>query len=418
MKALEEAVKLGQIDEGTFERLRREIIGDGGSKRGVKGLDWEELRRAKGEGDKADGGEGEGGEDEFERVLEEKEKEKVKPVEREVRVKKGNMAPPPAAGKRMTRDEILKQLKASRAAAKGGPPAQPREEPPESTLGSRFKKIRDGNKKRWIETGENGRRKEILLVIDAEGKTKRKVRWLDKQAQQDENGLLSVDKGAKPLGMEVPADVLARMKAAEKEDEDEDDDIFQGVGDDYNPLAGMDDGSSSSESEEEGETKESTKESKATPDKTTSTEETPKRTGPRNYFATGTTAVEPTGPQDPTNPLTSDPTILAALKRAATIRKNSPSGEDVNDIDAEEAANERRKKFLEEARRREMLDSMDMDMGFGESRFGDEEDEEVWEERRGGNKRKRGPKKKKGDKDSASDVMRVLEGQRKGDEKS
>ena len=425
VRALEEAVRLGQVDEAMFERLKGEIgvgggggVGDGEGARLVKGLDWEELRRAKGQEGIGEG-EGEGGEDEFERVLEEKEKEEVKPVEREVRVKKGTMAPPQqATGKRMTRDEILKQLKASRAAAaaKGGPPpVQPREEAPQSTLGSKFKKIQDANKKRWIETDENGRRKEILLVTDAEGKTKRKVRWLDKPVQQPaDDGLLSVDKGAKPLGMEVPADILARMKA-EEEEEDEDDDIFQGVGDDYNPLAGLEDSSSSSESEEKGEAKEPTKKSEPKPEKT---EEVPRPTGPRNYFATGTISEEPTQSKDRSNPLTSDPTILAALKRAATIRKSSPSGNDVDDIDADEETNERRKKFLEEARRREMLDSMDLDMGFGGSRFGDEEDDEVWEERRGGNKRKRGPKKKKGDKDSVSDVMKVLEGRRKGDEKS
>jgi hypothetical protein len=49
-----------------------------------------------------------------------------------------------------------------------------------------------------------------------------------------------------------------------------------------------------------------------------------------------------------------------------------------------------------------------MDMGFGSSKFGDDEDETFIE---GGAKagRKRGPKKRKGDKDSAGDVLGVLE---------
>jgi hypothetical protein len=59
-----------------------------------------------------------------------------------------------------------------------------------------------------------------------------------------------------------------------------------------------------------------------------------------------------------------------------------------------------------------------MDMGFGESRVEDgEEDDQVLfdfdDDNRGGKKRKRGPKKKKGDKDSVADVMRVVEGRKK-----
>ena len=57
---------------------------------------------------------------------------------------------------------------------------------------------------------------------------------------------------------------------------------------------------------------------------------------------------------------------------------------------------------------------MDMDLGFGGSRVEDDQEEEpvVLEGEgtsRGGNKRKRGPKKRKGDKDNASDVMKVME---------
>jgi hypothetical protein len=70
-------------------------------------------------------------------------------------------------------------------------------------------------------------------------------------------------------------------------------------------------------------------------------------------------------------------------------------------------------------------DAQDMDMGFGSSRFADEEDFEEkkvklseWggkdDDDEGGKgdakgKRKRGPKKRKGDVNSAADVMRVLE---------
>jgi hypothetical protein len=64
------------------------------------------------------------------------------------------------------------------------------------------------------------------------------------------------------------------------------------------------------------------------------------------------------------------------------------------------------------------MDAADMDMGFGESRNEDgEEDDQVLfdfdDDNRGGKKRKRGPKKKKGDINSAADVMRVVEGRKK-----
>lgn len=108
-----------------------------------------------------------------------------------------------------------------------------------------------------------------------------------------------------------------------------------------------------------------------------------------------------------------DPTLMAALKKAATLRQPSPSAENEGDEDIDEAAAFHRKKFLEEVRRREAEDAMDMDLGFGSSRIEDDEDEEaVVFEGRGGNKRKRGPKKRKGDKESASDVMKVLEGRK------
>ncbi|KAE8142010.1 hypothetical protein BDV38DRAFT_236860 [Aspergillus pseudotamarii] len=315
------------------------------------------------------------------------------------------MAPPP--GKK-SRDEILKQLRASRAAA-----AAAEEQAAEPALGSKFKRIGDSKveKKRWVEQDENGRRKEILQITDAEGKTKRKVRWLDKPGETNAGGLLVPDKDAKPLGMEVPVEVAAKAAAPS---EDEDDDIFAGVGADYNPLGDIGSDESSDEDEDEdGEVAEK-------PARTTETapKETPKPSGeapakPRNYFSTSTTE---TTEEDRSNPLTKDPTLLAALKRAAALRRAEPStegeaGEGEEDADSETLL--RRKKFLEEARRREQLDAMDMDLGFGSSRVEDDEDEEVILEERRGKKRKRGPKKKKGDKDSVSDVMRVLEGRKK-----
>ncbi|PGG98362.1 hypothetical protein GX51_06849 [Blastomyces parvus] len=446
IRALEDMVKLGQVDQPTFEKLR-ENLGVGGDVKSthlIKGLDWELLRRVKAGDDinspRPSGPEGEVSEqpqketvhdidEEFDMILEDKEKEVKEPAQKLEKVKKGTMASStPDTGRRMTRDEILKQLKASRAA--GGVQRTP-SEPPAPTLGEKFKKIgTKPEKKRWIEKNEHGRRREVLLTTDAEGKTKRKVRWLDKLGNQPQKtwdgGLLPVDKDAKPLGMDVPAEVLSRANAAAAVEEETDDDIFQGVGRDYNPLVGgedEDDESSSSDELDSGaKDKASPPRLDVTRDSSAQHEPTsPKPAKPRNYFATSSTAQEDLETANKPTPITADPTILAALKRAAALRQVSPEalGDD-NDADLDQEAALKRKKFFEEAKRREREDAMDLDLGFGGSRFGDEEDEEgEWEaEGRGaGSKRKRGPKKKKGDKDSVSDVMKVLEGRRQGEKK-
>ncbi|RAO68046.1 uncharacterized protein BHQ10_004058 [Talaromyces amestolkiae] len=451
LKALEEMVKLGQIDQATFDNLRKEI-GVGGDLKSthlVKGLDWDLLRRAKAGEDlsqkteeEADEKEEEGidpgdVDDELDRVLDEKEDGFVAPAPKEKKVKKGNLAVPPPPSGKLSRDEILKQLKASRAAA-AAPAA-----PPESTLSTKFKKIDKSDKKRWIETDPiTGRRKEILVITDAEGNTKRKTRWLDKEPpphkqadiipKVDNNGLLLPGQDAKPLGMEVPAVIAARI-AAEKAaaEEAEDDDIFAGVGTDYNPLGDLDedDEEDSDDEKEEREEAADVKDEKVI--KTAATTEPSTQHQPRrNYFKK---TDEDTAEEEPrTNPLTSDPTLMAAFKRAAALRQASTTraegdedddhavdmeeGEFADDVDPERLA--RRKKFLEEARRRDALDAQDLDFGFGSSRIEDEEDEEGptfgdSEKQRGSNKRKRGPKKRKGDKDSATDVLRVMEGRKK-----
>ncbi|KAJ5090169.1 hypothetical protein N7532_008853 [Penicillium argentinense] len=434
VKALEEMKKLGQIDQEAFDKLCSEIGvgGDTSSTHMVKGLDWKLLKRVKAGEDITKTEEqpapvptedeplsAEMAEEEFERLMEEKAQEEVTAAPKEQREKKGTMAPPPPP--KMTRDEILKELRASRAA----PPP-----PPESILGSGFKKLgeKKPEKKRFVEVAENGRRREVLIITDAQGNTKRKVRWIDKPGEKTpESELPGPLKDSKTLGMEVPAEIAAKIAAkAAAEEEEEDDNIFAGVGTDYNPLAGIEDDDDSS-SDEEGETKEKKEKYTAEQDKKEGREAEQKRPDgeaqparPRNYFGTSTssTAAEP---EDRSNPIAKDPAILAALKRAAALRQASPSAEDSGE--SGEAAL-RHKKFLEEARRRDAMDAADMDMEFGGSRIedGDEEDDGPLldfdddgegQQRGGAKKRKRGPKKKKGDKNSVSDVMNVLEGRKK-----
>lgn len=427
VKALEEMVKLGQIDQATFDKLRADlgVGGDVGSTHMVKGLDWDLLKRVRAGEDVSHVAEKptaptaretevpeEDADEAFERLMEEKGLEEVQAAPKEKKEKKqGTMAPPPPRKK--TRDEILQQLKASRAAAAA--------QKPESTLGSKFKKLGDGKpeKKRFVEQDETGRRREVLLVTDAEGKTKRKTRWIDpptESASSNTAGLPMPDKSAKPLGMEVPVELAAKAAAGTVRDE-EDDDIFAGIVADYNPLAGIDDEDGSSSDEDEEANAEIAKEGQAKVSQgdhkpLSSAGEAPKT---HNYFATSTSAPAAEEPEDRSNPLTKDPTILAALKRAAALRQASPS--EPNEESESPEAELRRKRFLEEARRRDALDAADMDLGFGGSRIEDEEDEEGalldFDDQRGGKKRKRGPKKKKGDKDSAADVMRVVKGRKK-----
>ncbi|KAJ0419428.1 hypothetical protein BJY00DRAFT_286055 [Aspergillus carlsbadensis] len=446
LKILETRFKKGVIDEATFLQRRRDlgVGGDLESTHMVKGLDWDLLKRVRaGEdvqrkekpekeeeeitGERGEGeAEGQGEEEEadvdeeFDKVLDEKEDAALPSAPKEREKKKGSMAPPPAPAStgRKTRDEILRELKASRAAAAAEAAAAAQE----NALGARFKKIGDSKveKKRFIEQDENGRRREVLLITDAEGKTKRKTRWLDKSGGTAPAAALAApDKETKPLGMEVPAEIVAKAAQAKaaQEAEDEDDDIFAGVGADYDPLGDAGSGGDSCDSEEEEEEGEVATKAPAV-QKAPTAEPAGEPTKPRNYFATTATQDEEKVENARANPLTKDPVLLAALKRAASLRQ--ASGEDATAAEGEDEEVDRdtllrRKKFLEEARRREELDAMDMDYGFGGSRGADDEDDEevILQDTRGGTKRKRGPKKKKGDKDSAADVLSVLEGRKK-----
>ncbi|PKY03105.1 hypothetical protein P168DRAFT_282877 [Aspergillus campestris IBT 28561] len=384
VRALEELVQKGELDRGTFEKLRTElgVGGDVGSTHLVKGLDWELLRRVKAGEDvdappqppaeEKEEEDVEDVDDALERALEEIPEG---PVEKETaKKKKGNMAPP-----RRSRDEILREFRASRAAAVAPPP--------EPALGDKFKRISaaqpEKQKQRFVEVDEaTGRRREVLVITEADGKSKRKTRWLDPPGTKNPPpALLEPRKDAQPLGMAVPAEIAAKQAAAAAEDED--DDIFAGAGNDYNvadELGADESGSEDSEGEVEGE------KPSASTDQPPPTTNEPAR--PRNYFS-NTTTETPDEP-DRSNPLTRDPTLLAALKRAAALRQAGEDGEDGGEGGNEEGVDAatalRRKKFLEEARRREAQDDADMDLGFGSSRIEDDEDEEgiVLEEERGG----------------------------------
>ncbi|KAL2045069.1 hypothetical protein N7G274_002844 [Stereocaulon virgatum] len=420
VKALEDMVKLGQMEQKTFEALRDEIVGgDVKDVHLVKGLDYKLLERVRrGEDvlsdkkpalsepqDEISKAEPEADiDDEFEK-LEDKE---IQPMAKEIKSKKGEMAPPPpVAGKKRTRDDILRELKESRAAAA--------EKAKQSQLGPKFVKLGEKRESSRIERDEKGR--EVLITVDEDGRVKRKVR---KAVMENDtangHGLLMPDKDAKPLGMEVP--IVAPVP-----EQNDDTDIFEGVGVDYNPLGNMEDDDEDSD-DSDAEHKAAAERPMLSPPPKLSGSGTPPMAPPpgkkRNYFGDSIEDGETTN-EPPLNPLT-DPSILVALKRASAINPVPSSS-----TDEEEAAKlARRKKMLETHDR----DAEDMDLEFGSSRFGDQDDGEdkrirlsAWhgvgdgDGDQGGDggkgdgkaKRKRGAKKRKGDVNSAADVLKVIE---------
>ncbi|KAG5950124.1 hypothetical protein E4U53_005451 [Claviceps sorghi] len=432
LRALEESYRKEEIDKDTYEKTRFQIAGgDLESTHLVKGLDFKLLERVRrGEdvynersaadaktrsSDEAADGD-EDVDDEFDELASKDVQAPEKPMA-EKQKKRGQLSTV-VTGKKRTRDQILAELKAARAAAKTA--AEP-------ALGDRFRKIGTTQKLGTrIERDRKGR--EVLIIVDADGHEKRKVRKLKpgEQQQEDEdedeaarNKLPMPDKNAAPLGMEVPEQFRKAEEAAVEEDVG-DVDIFDDVGDDYNPLAGMDD--SDSDSEEDDLEKKARVENGATnnaPGAPTDTPPAPKsplkaQASTRNYFQDSKTGL--ISEEAARGPAMSDPAILAAIKKAATLRRIE-SEDDAEARQNDKEAEERRKKLLQMAAR----DDDDLDMGFGTSRLEDEEDFEdhklaAWgnEGGRGGKpQRKRGPKKRKGDANNAADVLRVMEQRKK-----
>ena len=425
-------VKLGQMDLATFEALRDEIVG--GHVKDVhlvKGLDYKLLERVRrGEDVLADSGTSTQIEEEckeekgqiqpeadVEDELDKLEERAIQPMIREHGSKRGEMAPPfPVRGQKRTRDDILRELRASRLAA-----AESAKQAHESALGPRFMKIGEKKERLRIEKDERGR--VILIKVGEDGRVKRKVKNV-KSDQRD--GLLMPDKDVKPLGMQVTPISPSNVSGPE-----DGGDIFEDVGVDYNPLGDVEDGNGdSNDSDDDG--KASSIPALSTMPLELSKSETltsippstmPQRQSPlrrvRNYFDDAEEEKDMTD-EPGRDPLT-DPTVLAALKKASGLKPFLTS-----ELGTEEEATKlaRRKRMLESQDR----DADDMDMEFGNSRFGDAEDGEdrkvklsVWHGDAGEDKgrgvgqegKKRRAKKRKGNVNSAADVLKVIE-QRRG----
>ena len=222
----------------------------------------------------------------------------------------------------------------------------------------------------------------------------------------------------------------------------EDEDIFEGVGSTYNPLANLNSNDEDSSSEE-GDAAETghvagsslSKESNPKITREVSSERTyeslPHTTTAlnpstkRDYFASSKSSVSSKNDQGPLSSA-ADATVRAALQK---VRNLDPSSTLLHDADSEDSRLKARLAKLTASDR----DMDDIDMGFGGSRFDDAEemeregekikfsewkgigagaDDEGEGDDRGGKKRKRGPKKKKGDKHNAVDVLDAMERQK------
>jgi hypothetical protein len=427
LKALEKSYKDEEIDQETYERLRFQIAGgDLSSTHLVKGLDFKLLKRIRegedvyGEKKKEDAtpeGPEEDVDDEFDK-LETQEPQASDQPKAEREKKKGQLSTVALApGKKRTRDQILADLKAARKAAK--------EQQASALTSQGFKKI--GAKQMpgsRIERDSKGR--EVMIIVDEDGHEKRKVRKV--QPGEDRSELLMPDASAKPLGMEVPE----QYRKVEEPEEDVDVDIFDDVGDDYDPLAGMDDGSDNDSGDEQSAKEKISKDdtSETTKDETDGAAmpppPRPTQAAPRNYFSNSKTGL--LSEEAEKAPSMSDPAIMAAIKKAAALnpigKEDDEASSEDDERENEKALQERRKRLLAASSR----DDDDLDMGFGTSRFEDEADFEEskvklskWggngddgEERSGGKgKRKRGAKKRKGDVNNPDDVLRVMEQRKK-----
>ncbi|KAF2495703.1 hypothetical protein BU16DRAFT_397044 [Lophium mytilinum] len=438
IKALDEQLKEGEIDRATYEQMVGEITGgDISATHLVKGLDWKLLERVKRGEDVLSGAPSAEAEpepdvdDEFEQ-LEEKE---VAPLLKEKAERlPDEMAPPPlpVAGVKRSRDAILAELKAQRKAAAEAAAAEYEKKYP--SLDTGFQRVSENMDKTRVEVDKKGR--EVLIITDEHGKEKRMVRKAKVEDNEDEPVPI---KPTRTLdhGIKVPE----KPAAPPEPEEDSDEDIFAGVGADYNPLAGLDEDDDSS-SEEEGEAQPSKKAKASSPstepegvpetqpelsasippnpsapslDSVAMPPPPPPPAPRRDYFASTSTAkvLKPASEKPAI-----DPAILAALNKVRTMDPESAL------INTEEDVRlKKRAAMLGGADR----DLDDMDMGFGSSRFDDAEeleggeriklsewkgaaagDDEDGDGKKDDKKRKRGPKKRKGDKNSATDVLNVM----------
>jgi len=448
IKHLDESMKRGEIDRETFEKLVQDITGgDVGTTHLVKGLDRKLLERVRrGEDvlgkkesteetrDETNHADVPEMDDAFDKLAE----DEVGPIVRDKTEKKGERrnTPPPVVGVKRSRNDILKELKRQREEAAKAAAAEHEKRYP--TLGPGFRKVNPKGETSRIETDDRGR--EILIVTGPDGKEKRKVKRqkvADPPAPEVRHDL---DDIAKPINMHN----LPQPKQEASEEED----IFEGVGSNYNPLAALEEDDDDDDDDDDSDEDEAAhtatppgagverqpSEAKNRPsNQERKLDQVPEATAAtkRDYFRFTTRSSAPEGPSELS---LADATVRAALAKVRHLDENSNllqnlASSDPDDADSTEARLKKRAAELAASDR----DMEDMDLGFGASRFDDAEEMEregekvkfsQWkglggegEEEEGGGgdrdakKRKRGGKKRKGDKNNPDDVLKVMERQ-------
>jgi hypothetical protein len=423
IKALEEQVRLGQLPYETFEALRDKIAGgDVSTTHLVKGLDFKLLERVRRGEDVLNTSAGKPLEDEeaepvdVDEELEKLQAQAIETAKREKTEKKGTMAPPPTTGVKRTRDEIMAELKAQRkAAAEAKAAAAP-------TFDGRWKKIGEQQKPK-IEIDHKGR--EVITTVDKDGNVKKKVRKVEPITASDAQAAAKMPTSSNVvLGADF---AVPSAKAEAQVDDDDDEDIFENAGTEYNPLGDIEDDDDDSDDDEEA---------------NAATKSTPRVNPPaHDSQSSGTGQTAPVMPAKPRNyfgnaSVDTDEVkdrfkgIENVLKKAAQLgaAASSEGGEENETREEHEARLAKRAKMLAQEDR----DLEDMDMGFGSSRFEDEQeggeekkmrlsewkggastgDDGCEEDEKGGGKKKRKPKKRKGDVNNAADIFRVIEGRK------
>lgn len=427
INALEEQVKLGQLPQETFEALRDQIIGDDASSSHlVKGLNRKLLERVRRGEDVLGLKSGKDGSPppDVDEELDKLGEKDVETIAREKVEKKGTKASAPVAGVKRTRDEIMADLKAQRkAAAEAKAAAAP-------SFDNRWRKIGESAKPK-IEIDSKGR--QVLITVDENGVVKKKIRKVVSESAAESKAAVDMPDASKPV---LGADVVVPEQAKQDAESEDDDDIFEGAGTEYNPLGDIedDDDDEDDEDDDKGERKsqKQAKSSRNDSDAKADDTKTPAldtgsgpqaASAPRKYFKDTISDAK----NDEQNRFKG---IENVLKKAAQIGAEGSNDDDEDPLSKEEreARAAKRAKMLAQEDR----DLEDMDMGFGSSRFEDEEgaadkktrlskwkdntaaDDEGWEEdeNEGGSKKKRKGKKRKGDVNNVDDIMKVIEGRK------
>ena len=185
-------------------------------------------------------------EDELDRLGE----KEVETVKKETTTKKGTLvSPPPVAGVKRSRDEIMAELKAQRKAAAEAKAA--------SASDNRFRKVGEKQKSR-IQIDHKGR--EVLVTVDEDGIVKKKVRKIPTQEKAE----LDMPDASRPvLGADAVVPAVSQLREPEVE-EDSDHDIFEGEGTEYNPLGDDDEDDDSEDSNDDSDVENRSEKTKTT----------------------------------------------------------------------------------------------------------------------------------------------------------